>query len=94
MCTLPLGSNHLYVFVNPLNKKLADGVPENIDWDFAQKELAENSGFSTLQSGLTKGKYFGYTICENIRIGISSKSAKTDRMIINELECKKRYDFL
>lgn len=52
---LCVGSNHLYVFVNPLNKKLAEGVPETIDWDFAQKELAENSGFSTLQSGLSKG---------------------------------------
>nr|XP_039265473.1 kinesin-like protein KIF28P isoform X1 [Styela clava] len=48
------GSNHLYIFQNPLKPTSPEGTPETIDWDFAQKELAENSGFSTLQSGLTK----------------------------------------
>nr|CAB3259099.1 kinesin-like protein KIF28P [Phallusia mammillata] len=48
------GSNHLYVFVNPLKPDLPEGSPKTVDWDFAQKELAENSGFSTLQAGMSK----------------------------------------
>ena len=49
-----LGSNHLYVFYNPKKPEPQDAEnppPENIDWEFAQKELAEHSGFST--EGLT-----------------------------------------
>nr|XP_026689448.1 kinesin-like protein KIF28P isoform X4 [Ciona intestinalis] len=49
-----LGSNHLYVFINPLKPDLPEGTPESIDWDFAQKELAEQSGFSTQNSGMSK----------------------------------------
>lgn len=50
-----LGSNHLYVFIDPLKPDVPEGSPATIDWDFAQKELAEKSGFSTLQAGMTKG---------------------------------------
>ena len=49
-----LGSNHLYVFYNPKKPDPQDAEnppPEQIDWEFAQKELAEHSGFST--EGLT-----------------------------------------
>jgi len=47
-----LGSNHVYVFCDPTKAETSEGTPEgNIDWDFAQKELAENSGFSS--AGLT-----------------------------------------
>jgi len=45
-----LGSNHLYVFHNPTNPDPEDAdkpPPDTIDWEFAQKELAEHSGFST-----------------------------------------------
>ena len=49
------GSNHLYVFKNPLKPDLPEGTPEDVDWDFAQKELAEQSGFATQQDGMTKG---------------------------------------
>uniref|UniRef100_H2ZMC6 Kinesin-like protein n=1 Tax=Ciona savignyi TaxID=51511 RepID=H2ZMC6_CIOSA len=49
-----LGSNHLYVFMNPLKPGLPEGTPETVDWDFAQKELAEQSGFSTQNSGMSK----------------------------------------
>jgi len=48
------GSNHLYVFINPLKPDLPEGTPATIDWEFAQKELAEQSGFSQLQAGMTK----------------------------------------
>lgn len=43
--------------MNPLKPDAPEGLPDTIDWDFAQKELAENSGFSTLQSGLDKGEW-------------------------------------
>merc|ERR1712235_5874 len=49
-----LGSNHLYVFYNPKNPEPEDPnnpPPAEIDFEFAQKELAEHSGFST--EGLT-----------------------------------------
>ena len=49
------GTNHLFVFRNPLKPDLPEGTPETIDWDFAQKELAEQSGFSTFAAGMTKG---------------------------------------
>jgi len=48
------GTNHLFVFRNPLKPDLPEGTPETIDWDFAQKELAEQSGFSTFAAGMTK----------------------------------------
>ena len=49
------GTNNLFVFRNPLKPDLPEGTPETIDWDFAQKELAEQSGFSTFAAGMTKG---------------------------------------
>ena len=52
------GTNHLFVFRNPLKPDLPEGTPETIDWDFAQKELAEQSGFSTFAAGMTKGLQF------------------------------------
>lgn len=51
------GSNHMFVFVNPLKPDLVEGAPERVDWDFAQKELAEQSGFATGQNGLNKGSF-------------------------------------
>ena len=45
----------MYVFVNPLKPDLVDGSPATVDWEFAQKELAEQSGFATAQAGMTKG---------------------------------------
>ncbi|XP_038077973.1 kinesin-like protein KIF28P isoform X3 [Patiria miniata] len=38
------GSNHLFVFHNPLNPKAAEGTPPVVEWEFAQKELAEARG--------------------------------------------------
>ncbi|CAK8695890.1 unnamed protein product [Clavelina lepadiformis] len=49
-----LGSNHLYIFVNPHKPDLMEGTPEVVDWDFAQKEIAEQSGFATAQAGMSK----------------------------------------
>ncbi|GFO20644.1 kinesin-like protein, partial [Plakobranchus ocellatus] len=48
------GSNHVYVFVNPLRPQAPEGTPKEITWDFAQKEVAQAKGFSTGLAGLTK----------------------------------------
>ncbi|XP_033755330.1 kinesin-like protein KIF28P isoform X3 [Pecten maximus] len=49
------GSNHMYVIMNPKMTDTADkNLPNTIDWDFAQKEIAEIKGFATHSLGLTK----------------------------------------
>ena len=45
------GSNHMYYFVNPLNSEKVEGTPETIDWEFANKEIAQAKGFSTSAAG-------------------------------------------
>ena len=49
-----LGSNHYYVFYNPLSKDKSKHSPDDIDYEFANKELAEAKGFGT-QAGMSKG---------------------------------------
>ena len=50
------GSNHLYYLVNPKNSEKSEGSPEEVDWNYAQKEMAEATGFQTgFGSGLSKG---------------------------------------
>ena len=57
-----LGSNHVYVFTNPKAPVPSEGTPEtDINWEFAQKELAENSGFSS--AGLTAEQVFITRVC-------------------------------
>ncbi|XP_030831067.1 kinesin-like protein KIF28P isoform X3 [Strongylocentrotus purpuratus] len=48
------GSNHLYIFKNPSKPQPGEGSPATVDWDFAQKELAQAKGFNTNTSGLNK----------------------------------------
>jgi len=49
------GSNHMYILVNPNNTEKAEGTPDNVDWEFAQKEIAQAKGFATgFGSGLSK----------------------------------------
>ncbi|XP_063441868.1 kinesin-like protein KIF28 isoform X3 [Mytilus trossulus] len=49
------GSNHMYVFINPMKKSEAgDDLPTEITWEFAQKEIAQVKGFATGSAGLTK----------------------------------------
>jgi len=51
----PAGSNHLYVFVNPL--KASSDLPDDITWEFAQKEIAQAKGFVTAgAAGLSIGE--------------------------------------
>ena len=46
----------MYYFVNPLNQEKSDGTPDKVDWDFAQKEIAQAKGFQTgFGAGLSKG---------------------------------------
>ena len=49
----------MYYFVNPLNNEKSEGTPDKVDWDFAQKEIAQAKGFQTgFGAGLSKGKPF------------------------------------
>ncbi|KAL3859056.1 hypothetical protein ACJMK2_009292 [Sinanodonta woodiana] len=41
------GSNHLYVFMNPKKAGEISDLPDEITWDFAQKEIAQVKGFAT-----------------------------------------------
>ena len=50
-----LGSNHLYVYINPKADSPPD-LPKQISYEFAQKEIAQAKGFATgSAAGLTKG---------------------------------------
>ncbi|XP_062501904.1 kinesin-like protein KIF28 isoform X2 [Corticium candelabrum] len=48
--------NHMYVFMNPKNTSQVDeNVPDEITWEFAQKEIAEAKGFQTkVSTGLPR----------------------------------------
>jgi len=54
------GSNHMYVFVNPLKAEVTSDadVPDNITWEFAQREIAQAKGFVAAAgaSSLSVGK--------------------------------------
>ncbi|KAK2149668.1 hypothetical protein LSH36_442g01044 [Paralvinella palmiformis] len=50
------GSNHMYLFMNPLKTETDDDLPSEITWEFAQKEIAEAKGYTTGLSGLTSEK--------------------------------------
>ena len=51
-----VGSNHMYVFINPSNTKTSDSsLPAEITWEFAQKEIAQAKGFAVGSSGMSKG---------------------------------------
>ncbi|XP_074645604.1 kinesin-like protein KIF28 isoform X2 [Tubulanus polymorphus] len=41
------GSNHMYVFYNPLKTEASSDLPATIDWEYAQKEIAQAKGFAT-----------------------------------------------
>lgn len=46
----------MYILVNPTSTEKSEGTPENVDWEFAQKEIAQAKGFATgFGSGLSKG---------------------------------------
>ena len=49
----------MYFLVNPTNPEKSEGTPDNVDWEFAQKEIAQAKGFATgFGSGLSKGNFF------------------------------------
>ena len=46
----------MYFLVNPTNAEKSEGTPDSVDWEFAQKEIAQAKGFATgFGSGLSKG---------------------------------------
>ena len=44
---LQLGTNSIFLFVNPTNKEMSPGSPEQVDYEFAQEEIAKASGLFT-----------------------------------------------
>ena len=47
----------MYYLMNPKNTEKSEGSPDKVDWDFAQKEIAEAKGFATgFGAGQSKGK--------------------------------------
>ena len=46
----------MYILINPANTEKTEGTPDDVDWEFAQKEIAQAKGFATgFGSGLSKG---------------------------------------
>lgn len=44
------------MLVNPTSTDKSEGSPDYVDWEFAQKEIAQAKGFATgFGSGLSKG---------------------------------------
>ena len=59
-----VGSNHMYVFINPTNTKTSDAsLPAEITWEFAQKEIAQAKGFAVGSSGMSKGGLCVFVLC-------------------------------
>ena len=64
-----VGSNHMYVFINPTNTKTSDvSLPAEITWEFAQKEIAQAKGFAVGSSGMSKGGLCVFLSCTHTRV--------------------------
>lgn len=50
------GSYHLYVYHNDAEK--CKDAPDNVGWDFAQKELAESEGIDQLNKAMDENGGF------------------------------------
>ena len=51
------GSNHMYVFINPSKPQAPKDTPNEITYEFAQKEIAQAKGFRYDSGGaVTKGR--------------------------------------
>lgn len=78
---LVTGSNHMYILVNPTSTEKSEGTPENVDWEFAQKEIAQAKGFATgFGSGLSKGNHISILVF-NMRIFTCGKVLWPERQI-------------
>ena len=64
----------MYILVNPINTEKSEGTPDNVDWEFGQKEIAQAKGFATgFGSGLSKGTFIEGAVSR----GFSSFLVKT-----------------
>ena len=82
---LVTGSNHMYILVNPTSTEKSEGTPENVDWEFAQKEIAQAKGFATgFGSGLSKGNCISILVF-NMRIFTCGRVLWPERQI--QLSC-------
>jgi hypothetical protein len=53
----------MYVFINPKSTKFNEDSKHEINWEFAQKEIAEAKGFGSNKNGkLTAGNLILYKI--------------------------------
>ena len=47
----------MYVFINPLKAQVSSDLPDDITWEYAQKEIAQAKGFVAAgASSLSVGK--------------------------------------
>jgi len=46
----------MYVFVNPLKAEVSPDLPDEISWEFAQKEIAQAKGFVAAGASLSVGQ--------------------------------------
>lgn len=83
------GSNHSYFFVNPTNKTMSEGSPAVIDWDYAQKEIAEAKGFATQGLGLNREQAMAQEQVLELLPNVSEVNA-----ISEELDKKKSFEVI
>jgi len=57
-----VGSSHFYVFINLLKPDCQSDLPEEITWEFAQREIAQVKGYVTADTGLSAGWLVGFTL--------------------------------
>jgi len=83
------GSNHLYYFVNPTNPTMSEGSPATVDWDYAQKEIAEAKGFATQGLGLNAEQAMAQEQVLELLPNVSEVNA-----ISEELDKKKAFEVI
>ncbi|XP_052816368.1 kinesin-like protein KIF28 isoform X3 [Mya arenaria] len=85
---LLFGSNHLYVFLNPKNPEKSEDLPDEITWEFAQKEIAQVKGFATATgAGMSKDQLIAQEQVLEILPMVSEVNA-----ISEELNKQKSFD--
>ncbi|XP_052834331.1 kinesin-like protein KIF28P [Octopus bimaculoides] len=76
-----LGSNHLYLFVNPFVVDQDPNLPKDISWEYAQKEIAMASGYAeAMLSGLTKDQQITQENVLEILPMVSEVNALSDEL--------------
>ncbi|CAH1778943.1 unnamed protein product [Owenia fusiformis] len=76
------GSSHLYVFTNPKKTDEAPkDLPGDIDWEYAQKEIAEAKGFSTgAAAGLSKDQQIAQELILEVLPMVTEVNAMSEEL--------------